>query len=87
VDIPGTFSAYNHIYTENLRSGRKEYLQCTGFRKVSTAASKCIGCGKCERHCPQGIPIRRELKNAASELEDFKYKAIRKAIDLFKVFG
>ena len=87
VDIPGTFSAYNHIYTENLRSGRKEYLQCTGFRKVSTAASKCIGCGKCERHCPQGIPIRRELKNAASELEDFKYKAIRKVIDLFKVFG
>ena len=86
VDIPGTFSAYNHIYTENLRSGRKEYLQCTGFRKTSTAASNCIGCGKCEKHCPQGISIRQELKNAAKELEDTKYKVIRKVIKIFKAF-
>lgn len=86
VDIPGTFSAYNHIYTENLRSGRKEYLQCTGFRKTSTAASNCIGCGKCEKHCPQGISIRQELKNAAKELEDTKYKVIRKVIKIFNAF-
>ncbi len=86
VDIPGTFSAYNHIYSENRRSAKHEYLQCTAFRKTSTAASNCIGCGKCEKHCPQGIAIRKHLKDAQKELEDPAYKLIRKAIEIFKIF-
>ena len=86
VDIPGTFSAYNHIYSENRRSAEHEYIQCTAFRKTSTAASNCIGCGKCEKHCPQGIEIRKHLKDAQRELEDPAYKIIRKAIEIFKIF-
>ena len=86
VDIPGTFSAYNHIYSENRRSAKHEYLQCTAFRKTSTAASNCIGCGKCEKHCPQGIEIRKHLKDAQRELEDPAYKIVRKAIEIFKIF-
>ena len=86
VDIPGTFSAYNHIFSENRRSAKHEYMQCTAFRKTSTAASNCIGCGKCEKHCPQGIEIRKHLKDAQRELEDPAYKLVRKAIEIFKIF-
>ena len=62
VDIPGTFAAYNRIYSESKFYGLKEYFMCTAFRKNVTEASQCIGCGKCEKHCPQGLPIRSCLK-------------------------
>ncbi len=32
-------------------------------------ASECIGCGRCERVCPQHLAIREELKKAAEMLE------------------
>ena len=62
VDIPGTFSAYNRYHSEGKISGFREYLMCTALRKNSAAASQCIGCGKCETHCPQQIPIREMLR-------------------------
>jgi predicted aldo/keto reductase-like oxidoreductase len=86
VDIPGTFAAYNHLYTEGKFSGWKEYFMCTAARKTSTAASNCIGCGKCESHCPQHISIRQELKNAQKALELPYYKIARKAVEWFKIY-
>jgi len=87
VDIPGTFAAYNRAFSENKMAAFREYMMCTALRKTSTAASNCVGCGKCEMHCPQGIPIREELKNAQRELEGPVYKVARKAIELFKLYG
>ena len=78
VDIPGTFAAYNRLYSEGKFSGLKEYFMCTALRKTGTGASNCIGCGKCERHCPQGIQIRQHLKDAKKELEFPGYHLIRK---------
>ena len=86
VDIPGTFACYNRAFSESRKAAVKEYLKCTAFRKDSTAASKCIGCGKCEGHCPQGIEIRKHLKDAAEVLETPVYKIIRKGIELIKAF-
>ena len=86
VDIPGTFAAYNRLYTEGKFSGIKEYFMCTAARKTSTAASNCIGCGKCEKHCPQGIQIRQELKNAQKELEGPAYRIARKCASWFTKF-
>lgn len=87
VDIPGTFSAYNRRYTESKYGGFFDYMMCTAMRKNSTSASNCIGCGKCEKHCPQHIEIRKELKNAAKDLEGPIYKIVKKLVKLFKVFG
>jgi len=86
VDIPGTFSAYNRRYYDSKHSGFFDYMMCTALRKNSTAASNCIGCGKCETHCPQHIEIRKELQNAAQELEGPAYKVVRKVVKLLKAF-
>lgn len=86
VDIPGTFSAYNRRYCDSKFWGFVDYMICTALRKNSTAASNCVACGKCEKHCPQHIEIRKELKNAAKELENPIYKIIRKFIELVKRF-
>ena len=86
VDIPGTFAAYNRLYSEGKLAALREYMMCTALRKDSTAASNCVGCGKCEMHCPQGIEIRAELKNAARELEGPVYKAVRKGVEWLRLY-
>jgi Predicted oxidoreductases of the aldo/keto reductase family len=86
VDIPGTFHAYNMMYAEDKRNGRREYLMGTALRKNPTSASLCVECGKCEQHCPQHIEIRKELKNAKRELETPVYKAAKLAVKLFKIY-
>ena len=86
VDIPGTFAAYNRRYTEGKISGFREYMMCTLIRKEHTSASNCIGCGKCEKHCPQGIQIRKELENAKREMEGPLYRLIKGAVKFFRVF-
>ncbi len=83
VDIPGTFSAYNKYYTDSKFVALKEYLMCTALRKDATSASNCIECGKCEQHCPQGIEIRKELKNARKKLESPVYKVAKKVAQTF----
>ncbi len=86
VDIPGTFAAYNRKYTEGKLRALVEYAMCTAFRKTSTAASNCVGCGKCEAHCPQSIPIRSCLKDAQRELEGPLYRVVRKVASTFVRF-
>jgi len=79
VDIPGTFAAYNRKFSDGWFAALKEYFMCTVLRKNHTCASNCIGCGKCEKHCPQNIQIRKELENAKKALEVPVFK-IAKAI-------
>ena len=78
VDIPGTFAAYNRYYNDGKFVALKEYFMCTTLRQNSAAASQCIGCGKCEKHCPQNIPIREKLQDAKKTLENPIYHAARK---------
>ena len=86
VDIPGTFRCYNAMYSEGKKSGRRDYLQCTAMRQNPSSASQCIGCGKCESHCPQGLPIRQFLRDAAGELETLPYKAAKWGIQTFRLW-
>ena len=82
VDIPGTFSAYNKYYADSKFVALKEYIMCTALRKETTSASNCIECGKCEQHCPQGIEIRKELKNARKKIEGPIYKIAKTVMHL-----
>lgn len=86
VDIPGTFAAYNRRYSEGKFWALVDYAICTAMRKNSTAASNCIECGKCEKHCPQHIEIRKHLKDAKKELEVPIYKGLRKIVEKLKIF-
>ena len=86
VDIPGTFAAYNRRFAEGRFWSFVDYVICTTLRKNSTAASNCVGLGKCEKHCPQHIEIRKCLKDAQKELETPLYKVVRKAVGKFVKF-
>lgn len=83
VDIPGTFAIYNKRYTDGKMKALQEYVMCTALRKDATSASNCVGCGKCETHCPQHIEIRKELENAKKALEGPAYKVAKKVVSLF----
>lgn len=82
VDIPGTFAAYNRSASDGYIQGVKDYVMCTGVRKDYTGPGNCIGCGKCEQHCPQHIEIRKELQNAKKKLETPVYHIAKKAMKL-----
>ena len=86
VDIPGAFASYNRMASEGKFAGLKEHFMCSAVRQDSTAASLCIGCGKCESHCPQQISIRQELKNVKKDLEGPLYKTARKVVEIFKLY-
>lgn len=74
VDIPGIFRCYNAMYTEGKGEGRFQFAQTVGLTRQPAFATQCIGCGKCESHCPQAIPIREKLKEADQALRPLPYK-------------
>ena len=75
VDIPGLFRCYNTMYTESKRAGRNEYFQTTAIRREPSFATQCVGCKKCESHCPQHLPIVELLKEADREVRPLPYRA------------
>lgn len=74
VDIPGNFHYYNLMYIEDKHSARFNFAQNMALREEPCFASQCIGCGKCEQHCPQHLPIREKLKEADKALRPLPYK-------------
>ena len=76
VDIPGNFYYYNLMYIEKKNSARFEFAQTMGLRREPGFASQCVGCGKCEQHCPQRISIRETLQEADRQLRPLPYRAL-----------
>lgn len=67
IDIPNLFSCMNskHVY----KSWNANYYYDKVYTKRNGKASDCIKCGKCERSCPQHLPIRKLLENVAAAFE------------------
>ena len=74
IDIPSLFRIYNMTTIDGKKAARFEYAQNIGLKKEPAFATQCIGCGKCEKHCPQNIPIREKIKEADSVLRPLPYK-------------
>ena len=74
VDIPGIFRCYNAMYTEGKNDGRFQFAQTVGMTKEPAFATQCIGCGRCESHCPQSIPIRAKLREADKALRPLPFR-------------
>lgn len=66
VDIPGVFQDYNAYALFGAKRLRFSHTMTKGGAIGGTAshAALCTDCGKCERLCPQHIPIRAKLKEA-----------------------
>jgi len=67
VAIPEIFEILNEYYARDRDEATK-----AKYRELIAAehrASRCVRCGRCEEFCPQQLPIRRLLSQAARRLE------------------
>ena len=76
VDIPGNFLCYNTMYLESRKSGWFQFGQTVALTREPAFASQCVQCGRCEKHCPQGIPIREKLKEADKALRPLPIRLV-----------
>ena len=51
------------------RDWNADYYYNVVYTAPSRKASDCIKCGKCEKVCPQHLPIRKLLEDVAAEFE------------------
>ncbi len=67
IPIPEIFAARNRqLVWGQLQEGQAAYDQLAAKGNV---ASDCIGCGQCDRACPQHIKVIQRLKECAAALE------------------
>ncbi|MDR1560713.1 MAG: aldo/keto reductase [Clostridiales bacterium] len=86
VDIPTCFYALNQLPIEGRIRSWTNYLTFTSMTAETTSASRCVKCGACEAHCPQGIAIRDNLDAVKREFEGPLYKPVRFIIKKFMKF-
>lgn len=86
VDIPTCFHCYNTKAAGGWYTGLKEYFMCTTMKQKPSAASACVGCGKCEKSCPQHLPIRRYLSEVKGDMEGPIYRVAKKIANVIMRF-
>ena len=68
INIPEIFSCYNAKLIYNNPS--QKFIYHNFITREGSRASDCLKCGKCEKICPQHLPIRDYLAEAAAEFEN-----------------
>lgn len=63
IPIPRIFSRYNHYLT--FGSLKDSFGKSGRFADEGNGPSDCIGCGECQAHCPQHLPIPELMQKIA----------------------
>lgn len=67
ISIPDLFACMNSKKIHN--DWNADFYYGAVYTVNNGKASDCIGCGRCEKSCPQHLPIRALLKDVAAEFE------------------
>jgi predicted aldo/keto reductase-like oxidoreductase len=77
IDISSCFTAYNTSYAQRYMTGIMLYVNSTAIiTKYSKSPRNCTKCGKCEKHCPQNIPIIESLKRVIKRFEPLPLRSL-----------
>ncbi|MDE7362666.1 MAG: aldo/keto reductase [Oscillospiraceae bacterium] len=69
IAIPDYFAIYNNLKRFGESQGMVARTYYGNLTKSHGKASDCVKCGKCEKHCPQKLTIRKLLEDVAAALE------------------
>jgi predicted aldo/keto reductase-like oxidoreductase len=76
VNIPACFAAYNARYAMGFYAGMQQYVTSIAVTSEKHGSpSLCIKCGKCEKHCPQHLPIINNLRIVRKRMEPLWFRA------------
>ncbi|MCL1987216.1 MAG: aldo/keto reductase [Firmicutes bacterium] len=75
INIPGAFAGYNSSFAIGRMAGMGQYAQSMSATSANpSSVTKCVRCGKCEKHCPQNIKIMDSLIDVKNRMEPPVYR-------------
>lgn len=72
IDIPAALKSLNNFYMFDKMGARFDHMRFAGMGSTDGKAhwtSTCTDCGKCEKKCPQNIPVRETFLQVQKVLE------------------
>ncbi len=83
VNIPACFTAYNTCFSIGKGQGMLDYYMSTLMSDSQSYAGLCKKCGRCEKHCPQHLPIREDLRAVQKKFEGPLFAVSKAVLPLF----
>lgn len=85
VEIPRCFEFYDTQVIGNKRYAQLQYVIGLGSvqKDESAYASKCNKCGKCEKLCPQELPIMKLLDDVSDDMEGILTRVLPPIVKLY----
>jgi len=83
INIPDAFTAYNTSYAVSRFTGIMLYATTSGGFDAAFSVHDCTACGKCEKICPQHIPVAAKLKDVQKRMEPWWWRVGMKLVRKF----